>query len=148
MARLQGVAGRIAIVAIAALVLAGCGGSSRKDDEKQIAATLKTFFRDLADGDAAGACGALTAHGRETLFQAKTPAACEATVKKVTSRSGAAAIRTRRELRGARILTVVWKTDDRANVDVQLPSSNAPTAPFQVLRRGDGWAINGPVTPA
>jgi hypothetical protein len=136
------------VALLAVLVVAGCGGSSRKDDEAKIKTTVTSFFHALAASDANKACSLLTARGKETLFQAKTQADCETTVRKVTSRQGAAATRTRRELRGARILTVVFKSDERANVDVQLPSSNAPTAPFRVEKRGDRWVIAGPVNPS
>jgi hypothetical protein len=132
----------IALVLVVALV-AGCGGSSRKTSEKEIRRSVLGFLHSLADGNANKACSLLTARGRKQLFTADTKADCVKTVGKITSRQGAAANRTRRELRGAHIAVVTFKSDTRAEAAAQLPTENAPTAPFNVVKRGDRWLIDG-----
>jgi hypothetical protein len=135
---------RVVLVVLCVVVVAGCGGSSRKADEKKIRATVIGFLHSYADGDAKKACSLLTAEGRRSLFGSASAAGCEGTVRKQTGRHGIAATRTRNQLRAARVNIVVFKSDTRAVAQIGLPTENAPSAPFRVVKVGDRWLIAGP----
>jgi ABC-type glycerol-3-phosphate transport system substrate-binding protein len=135
---------RTFLVLLAVLVVAGCGGSSKKADEQKIRATVLTFLHSYAKGDAKKACSILTAQGQTSLFGAATPAACEKTVRKQTGRHSSVATRTRNQLLAARVTLVVFLDKTHAKAQIALPTSDAPPAPLGVVKVGDRWLISGP----
>jgi len=70
----------VATLVLLALGVAGCGGSS-KSDEDAIRSTIRTYFTAFADGDGAKACDQLGSEVRGKIEQATKkdcPAALEA----------------------------------------------------------------------
>lgn len=73
--------GTTALLAFAALMLAGCGVGSRP--ESKISETTDTYLRSLSSGDPTKACAQLT-----TKAKSKLGTSCAAAMKEITARVG------------------------------------------------------------
>jgi hypothetical protein len=74
--------GTTALLAVAALMLVGCGVGSGGPDSK-ISETTDTYLRSLASGDTTKACAQLTAEARSKLGTS-----CAAAMKTIATRVG------------------------------------------------------------
>jgi hypothetical protein len=67
---------RLALAALCALLLAGCGGS----EEARVRATVQAYGQAFTDGDAGKACALLT-RGARRIIEAATDESCAAVMK-------------------------------------------------------------------
>ena len=74
---------RLALAALCAVVLAGCGGS----EEAEVRATVEAYGQAFTDGDAGKACTLLTRDARRTI-EAATGERCATVMKSGLSAAG------------------------------------------------------------
>jgi hypothetical protein len=75
-----------ALVAAAALALAGCGGSDSPSDEAAIKTTVRVYFTAFANGDGAKACEQLDAETRSEIAGAAKTKDCATALENAAKR--------------------------------------------------------------
>src|SRR4051794_39430261 len=128
-------ASRAALVAAAAVVVAGCGGSG-DSDKREIESTLRGFYAAFADADGRKACDQLVETAQRNLAKRSRTKDCPAAIVKAAKRPDIAPYTAR--LRNAKVVSVEV-AGDAANAKVRGIGATADVG----LRKQDGhWKID------
>jgi hypothetical protein len=127
----------VGLFAVAALALAGCGGSSSSGDPKTV---VQDYINAFADGDGGKACSLMTTPTRDQFVNRV------ATITK--SKDCATSITTLSKQAGPRLLNALKKakvgavtiTGDRAKVQL---TSGANTTHTSLRKENGNWRVTG-----
>jgi hypothetical protein len=133
-----------AVACVAAVSIAGCGGSHRQSDQQQVADVLRSYLQAQVNGDGQSACALLTAQGQQQLVALVMKAgkglvtarpSCQDAVGLVSAFAGRQLLN---GLKNAQIENVqVRDGDASATVIVQ----KQPAQTVTLVKSGAGWLI-------
>lgn len=135
---------------VAAVTVAGCGGS--ESDEDKVESAVTGFFANVADGEGKTACARLTDSAVKELsaaaFILQAPASCEEAVELTTKQLGDEEKKALRSARVERVTVTENKAtvaDNDIEVDLEGQSSvfrNNDPNPIELVKSGDDWKIS------
>jgi hypothetical protein len=126
---------------LGAAVLAGCGGGSASrpagSDRDQIAQTVHAYLRALADSDASGACGELTALAQRDLATMAGRGSCEDGARAVSRAVGDS------DRRGLRSAKVFGQRIQGAKATAKVTGEHNAPRQLPLVKQGGRWKIAG-----
>ena len=126
-----------ALLATAAVAIAGCGGGSSADDAK---AAVQTYLNAFVDGDGAKACSLMTNSTRQqfvtrTKVLTKTTD-CATAIEAIRTQAGQAAMGALKKVK----FSAVKVKGDTATVKL---TSGASSSTATLKKEGGGWKVSG-----
>ncbi|MEA2466214.1 MAG: hypothetical protein QOJ57_340 [Thermoleophilaceae bacterium] len=130
-----------ALVVVAGLLVAGCGGSDKPSDKEQIETALKTYYNAFATGDSGGACHELAKETKAELEKAAGGKDCTEVLDQALKRPDYAKVAPK--LAGVKISAVTIAMD-KATAKATVPGVGKPTT-VPLKKEGGTWKIASPV---
>ena len=130
----------LAIAAVSALLVAGCG-ADKPDDKAQIETALETYYKAFAKGDSGGACTELARETKEELEKAAGGKDCTEVLDQALKRPDYAKVAPK--LASVEI-SAVTIADGKATAKATVPGVGKPTV-VPLKKEGGSWKIASPI---